>query len=391
MEDEGSEEGEEESEEEASEKMEESESDIEDDINPDDAVDFVQSSDSEDEQGSNEDESGEEEQSSSDASGASEDNSGSSDSEAPELVPIKQENKAKAPELPKPKIDMPQTEKQIRSVLNKVSEGNMDPMFEQITKVVHELMPKDSLSFTRAYSKIFMQLNINLQQQMNAILSVNCVYVTALQRLHGDLIFAEVARDLYNVFLESHRCIKENSESAQDGKMKVKNILNCFLHFFLFKSCTGTILLDMIRLLLVSFTESDIEILIFILHNIGLQLRKEDPGAIKEIIDMALQKKNSYAVEIKMAAQNGVENVDKMKSKEKKINFLNMELADIKNNKGTVTLQVRSIEHLQTWLKRDEKLSSELNIKPIDLSAQLIDESHSKRTKWWTCDQNEDE
>jgi hypothetical protein len=57
----------------------------------------------------------------------------------------------------------------------------------------------------------------------------------------------------------------------------------------------------MIRLLLVSFTESDIEILIFILHNIGLQLRKEDPGAIKEIIDMALQKKNSYAVEIKMA------------------------------------------------------------------------------------------
>jgi nucleolar MIF4G domain-containing protein 1 len=83
--------------------------------------------------------------------------------------------------------------------------------------------------------------------------------------------------------------------------MKVKNILNCFLHFFLFKSCTGTILFDMIRLLLASFTESDIEILIFILHNIGLQLRKEDPGAIKEIIDMALQKKNSYAVEIKMA------------------------------------------------------------------------------------------
>tara|TARA_B110000285_G_C14932529_1_gene518019 strand:- start:112 stop:354 length:243 start_codon:yes stop_codon:yes gene_type:complete len=80
-----------------------------------------------------------------------------------------------------------------------------------------------------------------------------------------------------------------------------------------------------------------------------------------------------------------------MKSKEKKINFLNMELADIKNNKGTVTLQVRSIEHLQTWLKRDEKLSSELNIKPIDLSAKLIDESQGKHTKWWNCDQNEDE
>ena len=82
----------------------------------------------------------------------------------------------------------------------------------------------------------------------------------------------------------------------------------------------------MIRFLLNSFTESDIEILIFILHNIGLQLRKEDPGAIKDIIDLALQKKNSYAVEIKMAESQESGNIDKMKSKEKKINFLNMEL-----------------------------------------------------------------
>ena len=37
---------------------------------------------------------------------------------------------------------------------------------------------------------------------------------------------------------------------------------------------------------------------------------------------------------------------EEMKQKEKKINFLNMELNDIKNNKGNVTLQVRSIEHL---------------------------------------------
>lgn len=40
------------------------------------------------------------------------------------------------------------------------------------------------------------------------------------------------------------------------------------------------------------------------------------------------------------------EKVGGMKQKEKKINFLTMELTDIKNNKGNVTLQVRSIEHL---------------------------------------------
>lgn len=63
-----------------------------------------------------------------------------------------------------------------------------------------------------------------------------------------------------------------------------------------------------------------------------------------------------------------------------------MELTDIKNNKGAVTMQVRSIEHLQTWLKRDELLSSELNIKPLDLSIQIIEDSKDKTNKWWTTE-----
>ena len=103
----------------------------------------------EDQEASDFAESGEDELSSNNQdSEASSQESGSS-SEPPQLVPAKKE---KAVE---PKIDVLATEKQIRSVLNKVSEGNMDPMFEQITKVVNELMPKDPLTFVKAYSKIF--------------------------------------------------------------------------------------------------------------------------------------------------------------------------------------------------------------------------------------------
>ena len=190
---------------------------------------------------------------------------------------------------------------------------------------------------------------------MNAILSVNCVYICALQRLFGDHIFAHIGRDLYVQFKENHLSISnpekqnDSENTLNNSKTKVKNILNCFLHFFIFKSMNGQLLFDLIKVLLTSYTESDIEVLIFILHNIGLQLRKEDPGAVKEIIDMAESKKNSYAVELKMAeaaeksgesgsgkAESG--SLDLLKAKEKKTNFLALELADIKNNKGTVTL-----------------------------------------------------
>ena len=52
--------------------------------------------------------------------------------------------------------------------------------------------------------------------------------------------------------------------------MKLKNIINCLLHLFLFQSVGSEFIFDVIKFLLSSFTESDIEVLIFVLHNIGL-------------------------------------------------------------------------------------------------------------------------
>lgn len=88
---------------------------------------------------------------------------------------------------------------------------------------------------------------------------------------------------------------------------------------------------------------------------------------------MAQAKKNSYLVQAKMEGNEGG-------ARTRKVNFLMMELQDIKNNKGAVTLQVRSIEHLQTWLKRDKRLSSELLIKPLDLTLDLV---LGESEDWW--------
>lgn len=142
-----------------------------------------------------------------------------------------------------------------------------------------------------------------------------------------------------------------------------------------------------------SFREADIETLIFLLHNIGLQLRKADANALKELLTLCEQKKNSYSAEVKMAQANGG-NVEEMKRMERKIGFLNMELQDIKNNKGTMTLQVKSVEHLQTWLKKSSHLNqSEMLIQPVDISAETLQKSMDKdvwtlgRGQWWIAGQ----
>lgn len=164
------------------------------------------------------------------------------------------------------------------------------------------------------------------------------------------------------------------------------------MHFFLFQSLTQTLLYDLIRHLMSSFTETDIEILIFLLHNIGLQLRKEDPVSLRDLLTLSEQKKNSLQAEIKMSstADSG-KDLDSMKRLERKVGFLNMELQDIKNNKGTMTLQVKSVEHLQTWIKKSASIKSELLIQPLNLSQEILQSSLKPtadviRTLWWTGD-----
>ena len=76
-----------------------------------------------------------------------------------------------------------------------------------------------------------------------------------------------------------------------------------------------------------SFTETDIEILIFLLHNIGLQLRKEDPISLRDLLTLSEQKKNTLQAEIKMYSitEEG-KDIETMNRLERKVGFLNLEL-----------------------------------------------------------------
>ena len=100
---------------------------------------------------------------------------------------------------------------------------------------------------------------------------------------------------MYKAFIDNHTTMTSENQSANESSLiKVKNIMNCLVHLFLFQSVGSDLLFDVIKYLLNSFSESDLEVLIFTLHNIGLQLRKKDPAAIKQILDLFNQKKNSF-------------------------------------------------------------------------------------------------
>lgn len=62
-------------------------------------------------------------------------------------------------------------EREIRAILNRVSEGNIGPMFEKLAEIMEAAYSQDSeaseTAFGNAYSRIFLALATSQQQQMN--------------------------------------------------------------------------------------------------------------------------------------------------------------------------------------------------------------------------------
>ena len=79
---------------------------------------------------------------------------------------------------------------------------------------------------------------------MNQLLSVNCVFVTAIQRLFGPQFFSTILQQLHKSFKENHDLMVlgeleadeegRDEEAENQYRTRIKNILNCLLHFFLF-------------------------------------------------------------------------------------------------------------------------------------------------------------
>jgi hypothetical protein len=92
--------------------------------------------------------------------------------------------------------------------------------------------------------------------------------------LYGDEFLTKILQTLWETVQTS------------DDSSKVKNIMNCFLHLYLFQSISTKVVYSAVRYLLDRFNESDIEVLIFLFHNVGFQLRKAEPESLKGIIEI---------------------------------------------------------------------------------------------------------
>lgn len=79
----------------------------------------------------------------------------------------------------------------------------------------------------------------------------------------------------------------------QDGDGKeCDNLVAIIAHLYNFQVVHSTLIFDILKLLVGTFSEKDIELVLFVLRNVGFALRKDDPLALKDLISDAQRKAN---------------------------------------------------------------------------------------------------
>lgn len=71
------------------------------------------------------------------------------------------------------------------------------------------------------------------------------------------------------------------------------NLVAIIAHLYNFQVVHSVLIFDILKLLVGTFMEKDIELVLFMLRNVGFALRKDDALALKELISEAQQKANS--------------------------------------------------------------------------------------------------
>jgi nucleolar MIF4G domain-containing protein 1 len=274
-----------------------------------------------------------------------------------------------------------QMSRELRGHINRLSDSNIDTIFELVEslfskyprKAVNEELVKLLLddcaasiggasvfTFAPTYAALTMMLHLTVGAEIGG----NVVQGTA-RELQQRLVLNDMA--------------------------VLRNLLLMFINFYNYSVIHCSMVYDIIRQLAKHLNEQNVDLLVLVIQKCGAQLRKDDPTAIKDIIELV----NSITVpwreswdrynQEKTSGSGGMElSLPERGSYTKRVQFMIEALNDVKNNRvvaqqaDEATLKMKaSID--KYWKKRFRTKPSP---EPLKISwTDLVESDHLGR--WW--------
>ncbi|XP_029002593.1 nucleolar MIF4G domain-containing protein 1 [Betta splendens] len=179
----------------------------------------------------------------------------------------------------KRKAELQKLKRIVKGLVNRLSEPNMASISSQLAGLYVSWSRKD---MNDTLTEVLLAACVTPTLMPDRLLMEHILLVSIL---HYSIGLEVGAHFLETVVRNFDKLYKNQNEGKE-----CDNLLAIIAHLYNFQVVHSVLIFDILKLLVKAFTERDIELVLFVLRNVGFALRKDDALALKELISEAQRK-----------------------------------------------------------------------------------------------------
>uniref|UniRef100_A0A8C3GF55 Nucleolar MIF4G domain-containing protein 1 n=1 Tax=Cairina moschata TaxID=8855 RepID=A0A8C3GF55_CAIMO len=179
----------------------------------------------------------------------------------------------------KKREELGRLKKMVNGLINRLSEPNLSSISGQLEELYMANSRKD---MNETLTDILMNACVTAVAMPARLMMEHVLLVSVLHHTVGIEVGAHFLEAVVKKF-------DELSKSDAEGK-ECENLLALIAHLYNFHVVHSLLIFDILKKLVSTFTEKDIELILFLLKNVGFSLRKDDALALKDLISEAQSK-----------------------------------------------------------------------------------------------------
>ncbi|XP_073437697.1 nucleolar MIF4G domain-containing protein 1 [Dendrobates tinctorius] len=258
----------------------------------------------------------------------------------------------------KKREELERLRKSVKGLMNRLSEPNMASISGQLEELYMSNSRKD---MSDTLSDITLNACITPAKMPDRLMMEHVLLISILHHTVGIEVGAHILETVVKQFHDQHGDVTDSKECD--------NLLTFIGHLYNFHVIDSRLVFDILKILVSTFTERNIELVLLLLKNVGFSLRKDDALALKELI---------------CEAQNKASTVDKKFQDQSRVRFMLEIMLALKNNDmrkipGYDPEPVEKLRKLQRSLVHNNVSGSDTRLR---VSLENILEA-DKIGRWW--------
>ncbi|KAM8731819.1 nucleolar MIF4G domain-containing protein 1 [Acanthopagrus schlegelii] len=181
----------------------------------------------------------------------------------------------------KRKAELEKLKRNVKGLINRLSEPNMASISGQLEELYMSCSRKD---MNDTLTDVLLAACVTPALMPDRLLMEHVLLVSILHNAVG----LEVGAHFLETVVRQFDAVYKN---PTEGK-ECDNLVAIVGHLYNFQVVHSVLIFDILKLLIGAFTEKDVELVLFMLRNVGFALRKDDPLALKELIAEGQRKAN---------------------------------------------------------------------------------------------------